>query len=187
MKKHILMLGMILLPTLAMAATPDFSGSWVRNAAGSDPIPNQMYWMTRAGNAMGGGGRNPEVVLNVHQNGKTLTVADSQSPQRNYVLDGAAHTRKTDTGIQKATETSTLQADNSVVVETTEPFGGMPGNIELKMKAVWTLSADGKTLTIVTTRDIPARVQTYKEVYTWRPPTPDMLCSAGCVAAPAAR
>ena len=41
------MLGMIFMATVAMAATPDFSGTWARDSANSDPIPNQMYWLTR--------------------------------------------------------------------------------------------------------------------------------------------
>ena len=64
-----------------------------------------------------------------------------------YILDGSPHTRTTDTGIQKAEVTAKLQADN-LVIETSEPFGGMPGNVTLKVKEVWSLSPDGKTLTI---------------------------------------
>jgi len=180
MKKQFLMLGIILLPTLAMAAAPDFNGSWVRNAAGSDPVPNQMYWMTRGGNTMGGGGRAAEVILNVHEEGKSLDVAESNQILRKYTLDGAPHTRPTDTGMQKAVDTATLQGDN-LVIETSEPYGGMPGNATLKIKQVWSLSPDGKTLTITTTRDVPARQQTYTEVYDWTQPTQGEICSAGCV------
>ena len=185
MKKQLLMLGMILLPTLAMAATPDFNGSWVRNSASSDPLPNQMYWMTRAGNEMGGGGgrRVPEVILNVHEDGKSLNVAESNQNLRKYTVDGAPRTRTTDTGIQNAVDTATLQGDN-LVIETSEPYGGMPGNATLKIKQVWSLSADGKTLTVVTTRDVPARLQTYKEVYNWTEPKAGEVCSDGCVAVP---
>ncbi len=182
---------MILLPTLAMAATPDFNGSWARDSANSDPVPNLMYWMTRvapaaprggggAGAGGGGGQRAAQVVMTIHQDAKSLQQAESQSIVRNYILDGNPHTRTTDTGIQKAEVTAKLQAD-SLVIETTEPFGGMPGNVGLKIKEVWTLSPDGKTLTIVTTRDIPARHQEYKEVYTRTQAKPGEMCSAGCV------
>jgi hypothetical protein len=181
MKKQLLMLGMIFLPAMAMAAAPDFNGSWVRNTAGSDPAPNQMYWMTRGGNAMGGGGgRAPEVILNIHEDGKSLNVAESNQIVRKYTLDGAPHTRATDTGIQKAVDTAGLQGDN-LVIETSEPYGGMPGNATLKIKQVWSLSPDGKTLTVVTTRDVPARQQTYKQVYNWAQPKAGEICSAGCV------
>lgn len=180
MKKQLLMLGMILLPTLAMAATPNFNGSWVRNSASSDPVPNQMYWMTRAGNSMGGGQRAPEVILNVHQEAKDLQVAESGGVVRKYTLDGSPHSRPTDTGIQKAVDTAAVQGD-TLVIETSQPYGGMPGNATLKVKQVWSLSADGKTLTVVTTRDVPAKQETYKQVFNWTQPTPGAICSAGCV------
>jgi len=67
----------------------------------------------------------------------------------------------TNTGIQKAEVTMQLQADN-LVIETSEPYGGMPGNVTSKVKEVWSLSRDGKTVTITTTRDIPARHQEHK-------------------------
>jgi len=195
-----------LLPTLAMAATPDFNGTWAKDAANSDAVPNLMYWMTRvapaaprggagaagpggaaaggaaAGGRAGGGGgqRGPQAVMTIHQDAKSLQQAESQNIVRNYVLDGSPHTRSTDTGIQKAEVTAQLQADN-LVIETTGPFGGMPGNVTLKVKEVWSLSPDGKTLTITTTRDVPARHQEYKQVYTRAQAKPGEMCSAGCV------
>ena len=182
MKKQLLMLGMILLPTLAMAAAPDFNGSWVRNAGSSDAAPNQMYWMTRGGATMGGGGGRgaAEVILNVHQEGKNLNVAESNEVVRKYTVDGAPHSRPTDTGVEKAVDTAAMQGDN-LVIETTQPYGGMPGNAMLKVKQVWSLSPDGKTLTITTTRDVAARQQAYKQVYNWTQPKAGEICSAGCV------
>src|SRR5689334_10937160 len=184
MKKHLLTLGMLLLPTLAMAATPDFNGSWVLSP-GSDSVPNQMYWVTRAAPAGrgGGGGREgaSQVTMTVRQDAKSLEVAESNAIARKYTLDGKPHTRPTDTGIQKAEDTAHLQ-DDSLVIDTTQPFGGMPGNVVLKIKEVWSLSPDGKTLTVVTTRDIPARHQTFKQVYTKTQAQPGAICSAGCIA-----
>jgi hypothetical protein len=193
MKKLLLMLGMILLPTLAMAATPDFSGTWARDSANSDPVPDLSYWMTRiappaprpaGAAAAGGGGQRPApvVLLTVQQDAKTFHVVDSQSLIHEYTLDGdgSSHAKLTDTGIQKAEVTAKLQAD-SLVIETTGPFGGMPGNVTLKVKEVWSLSPDGKTLTITTTRDIPARHQEYKQVYTRTQAQPGTICSDGCM------
>lgn len=176
-------LGMMLLPAMALAA-PDFNGSWVRDNAKSEAVPNTMYWMTRGANTMGGGGRgNAQVILNIHQDAKALQVDDAQSAPRNYVLDGKPHSRPTDTGIQKAEVTANLQAD-ALVIETTQPFGGMPGNATLTIKEIWSLSPDGKTLTVTTTRDVPARQQIYKQVYNRTQSTGAVLCSAGCVPAP---
>ena len=121
-------------------------------------------------------------LLTIHQDAKTLHVVDPQSTIHEYTLDGdgSPHTKPMDTGIQNAEVTARLQAD-SLVIETTEPFGGMPGNVALKIKEVWSLSPDGKTLTITTTRDIPARHQEYKEVYTRTQAQPGTICSDGCI------
>jgi hypothetical protein len=118
--------------------------------------------------------------MTVHQDARTLHVDDPQSMIHEYTLnaDGTAHTEPMDTGIQKAQVTAQLQGDN-LVVETTEPYGGMPGNVTLKVKEVWSLSPDGKTLTITTTRDVPARNQEYKEVYTRTEAQPGTICSDG--------
>ena len=223
MKKRFLMLGMILLPTLVMAATPDFSGTWARDGANSDPVPNQLYWMTRQGPAaapraggpagFGGGAplggaaaagapaagpraaagpgaaaaggprrAAPATLLTIHQDAKTLHVDDPQSTIHQYTLmaDGASHTNPMDTNIQKAAVTAQFDGNN-LVVETTEPFGGMPGNVTSKTKEVWSLSPDGKTLTITTTRDVPARHEEYKEVYTRTQDQRGAICSDGCV------
>ena len=69
-----------------------------------------------------------------------------------------------DTGIQKATVTASLQGD-TLVIGTTQPYGGMPGNATLEVKEVWSLSPDGKILTITTTRTVPAVQKTFKQVY----------------------
>jgi len=180
MKKKLLMLGMTFLPAVAMAA-PDFNGTWALNKANSDPAPNAMYWLTRSGPTMGGGRGNAEVLITVHQDATGMQVADSQTAKREYTLDGKPHTRATDTGIEKAVVTAGLQGD-TLVVETTQPYGGMPGNATLKVKEVWSLSPDGKTLTITTMRDVPAKKQAYKQVYNKAQDQPSAICSAGCVA-----
>jgi hypothetical protein len=178
-KLLMLMLAIALLPALAMAA-PDFNGTWTLNKAGSDPAPNLMYWLTRAGPTMGGGRGNAEVTITVHQDAKGMQVADAQTARRDYMLDGKPHSRATDTGVEKAVVTANLAGDN-LVIETEEPYGGMPGNATLKTKEAWSLSADGKTLTITTSRDVPAKHETYKQVYTRTQAQPGAICSAGCV------
>ena len=62
MKKYfVVMVAMsfLALPGLSIAAQ-NFSGSWMRDNAKSDPTPNAQYWLTRepnSGGAGGGGGR----------------------------------------------------------------------------------------------------------------------------------
>jgi hypothetical protein len=187
MKKLLLILGMVILPAVAAATAPNFSGTWARDSANSDPVPDLAYWMTRVPPAAPRPASGPQrpvpaVLLTVHQDAMTLNVIDPSSAIHEYTLngDGSSHVTAMDTGIQKAQVTAQLQADN-LVIETVEPYGGMPGNVTLKVKEVWSLSADGKTLTITTTRDAPARHQSYKEIYTRTQDQLGTICSDGCV------
>jgi hypothetical protein len=161
-RQFLLALGMSVLPVLAFAA-PDFSGTWVLDRSKSDAAPNAMYWLTR-GVDPGGGRGNAETLMTVRQDATSLQVAASQSVVRVYTLDGKPHTRATDTGVEKAAVTAMLQAD-TIVIATTQPYGGMPGNATLKIKEVWSLSPDGKALTVTTARDVPAAQQNFKQVY----------------------
>jgi len=146
---------------------PDFSGTWVRDGAKSDVVPNTMYWLTRGVDAGGGRGRNNQTVIEVQQSADRMQVTDPARPLRTLLLDGKPHTVPTDTGMQMATVVARVQG-NTLTVSTTQPFGGMPGNSELKIIESWSLSADGKVLTIKTEREIPAQRQAFNEVYNRR-------------------
>lgn len=177
MKKTLLMLGFMLLPTLAMAA-PNFSGTWVLDNAVSDPNPYPLFWITRAAPQFYG---RFKMLMTVHQNGDSMQVVDSERPVRNYTLNGEPQTRPTDTLLEKAVVTAKWQGDD-LVIETTKPYGGMPGNITLKQTEEWSLSPDGKTLTVTITRDSAARQKTLKEVYNMtQSEEGKVLCSDGCI------
>jgi hypothetical protein len=159
------------LPFVAMAA-PNFSGSWVQDNAKSERVPEPL-WLTRApaggrgggGRAGGPGGRgNADVLMSVQQDANSLQVTDPQGAIRKYTLDGKPYTSATETGIEKAAVTANLQGD-TLVVGTTRPYGGMPGNVTLKVKEVWSLSPDGKMLTVTTTHSTPAVEKTFKQVF----------------------
>lgn len=166
MKKHMMMaLALALAPTLAMAA-PDFTGSWARDAAKSDPANYPVYWLTRAAPG-GGGGGNQETVVQVRQAAGSLQVVNPTRSQRTYALDGQAHTVATDSGMAKASVTATLQ-DDALTIASVQPYGAMPGNVTATFKETWRLSPDGKTLTITTVRDTPAKQQTSKDIFTRR-------------------
>jgi len=174
MKRHVLMgLGMALfgLPLLALAA-PDFSGSWVQDTAKSERVPEPL-WLTRAqpggrggGRAGGPGGRGnaAEVVMTVQQDANSLQVTNPQGAIHKYTLDGKPSTRVTETEMAKAAVAANLQGD-TLVIGTTRPYGGMPGNVTLQVKEVWSLSPDGKILTVTTTHTTPAVEKTFKQVY----------------------
>ncbi len=161
------------LPVVASAAA-SFSGSWVKDNSKSDPVPNLQYWLTRepdsggAGGGRGGrGGRGGPgagpVPMMVQQDGNSLQISDAQGA-RKYMLDGKPHAHPTDTGVEKAQVTANMQGD-TLVIQTTQPWGGMPGNVPLEIKEVWSLSPDGKTLTISTMRSSPAEKKSFKQVY----------------------
>ena len=166
MKTRLLMMMIVLVPMMALAA-PEFSGTWVRDGAKSDVVPNTMYWLTRGVDAGGGRGRNNQTVIEVQQSAGRLQVTDPARPLRTLMLDGKPHSVPTDTGMQMATVVATTQGD-TLIISTTQPFGGMPGNLTLKVTETWSLSGDGKVLTVKTERDTPALRQSFSEVYNRR-------------------
>ena len=157
------LVAVLALPAMAMAA--DVTGTWVRDAK-SDPRPDTMYWLTRGG-ATTGGNQNNEFVLTVKQDGQSLVVTNPTLRYRSVPLDGKPHTVKTDTGVQSATVTAVNSA-NDLQITTIQPYGGMPGNATLTVKESWTLSPDGKVLTVTTTRSSPARTETDRQIYNRR-------------------
>jgi hypothetical protein len=166
MTTRFLMMIAVLVPAMAFAE-PDFSGAWVRDGAKSDVVPNTMYWLTRGVEAGGGRGRNTQTVIEVQQSAGRIQVADPSRPPRTLMLDGKPHPVPTDTGIQMATVVATVQGD-TLTVSTTQPFGGMPGNVTLRITETWSLSPDGKVLTVRTERDLPASRQSFNEIYNRR-------------------
>jgi hypothetical protein len=177
-RKNILIgLGIALfgLPLVAMAA-PNFSGSWVRDNAKSENVPEPM-WLTRsttAGRGGGGGGRaggpgargpGPEVIMTVQQDAGSMTVTSPQGVVTKYSLDGKAMMNATETDMAKASVSASMQGD-TFVITTTRPYGGMPGNVTLQQKEVWSLSPDGKALSITVTQSSPAIDKTFHQMYT---------------------
>ena len=161
--RFLMMIAVVLLPAMA-GGEPDFNGTWVRDGAKSDVVPNTMYWLTRGVEAGGGRGPNTQTVIEVQQSGGRMQVTDPARPPRTLMLDGKAHTVRTDTGVQTATVVATVKGD-TLTISTTQPFGGMPGNATLKIIETWSLSPDGKVLTVRTERDLPALRQTFNEIY----------------------
>jgi hypothetical protein len=175
MKKYlVMMVAMALfgLPTFSIAAQ-NFSGSWVRDNVKSDPAPN-MYWLTREPNSGGGGGAGrgggggrgapAPIAMTVQHDANSLTVTSPSGAVQKYTLDGRPFSKLTDTGIAKAVINASIQSD-TIVITTTQPWGGMPGNASLEIKEVWSLSADGKVLTVTAHRNTPAMQNIYITIY----------------------
>ncbi|WP_353198897.1 hypothetical protein [Sandarakinorhabdus sp.] len=155
------LLAAALAPAMAMAA--DFSGSWVRDQARSKPAPHPNYWITRAAPG-GGGGNNNAFVVRVEQSASDVKIIHPVLPQRTLMLDGKARTAPAYTGLVPAT-TSAAMAGESLKVTMVQPFGGMPGNVTMTATETWSLSADGKELTIDVVREMPATTQRFSEVF----------------------
>jgi len=164
------------LPAFSIAAQ-DFSGSWVRDNVKSDPAPN-MYWLTRepnsggaggTGRAGGGGGRGAPapIVMTVQHDANSLTVTSPSGAVQKYTLDGKPFRKLTDTGMAKAVINASTQG-GTIVITTTQPWGGMPGNASLEIREVWSLSADGKVLTVTAHHNAPARQNIYITIYNKR-------------------
>jgi hypothetical protein len=166
MKTRFVMMIAVLLPAMVFGEV-NFSGTWVRDGAKSDVVPNTMYWLTRGVDAGGGRGRNAQTVIDVQQGDGRIQIIDPAKPLRTLMLDGKPHTVTMDTGLQLATVIATMQGD-TLTVSTSQPFGGMPGNSTLKITETWSVSPDGRVLTVRTERDLPAQRQTFNEIYNRR-------------------
>lgn len=164
MKKSILIvLSAAVMPLLACGAAPGFGGSWLLDEANSDALPHPNYWLTR-----GVGTRSDaEPLMTVTMDGKNLEITREARMSDNYIsymLDGKPHSQPMDTGMAQETVTAQVDGDKLVVV-TSQPYGGMPGNATMDTREEWSLSADGSTLTIVTSRDLSGIKQTFTQVY----------------------
>ncbi len=165
MKKKIMMIAMAAAMAPVFASAADVNGVWVRDAK-SDPFPDTMYWLVR-GVTAGGGNNNQEFVLTVKQDPAALVVTNPNRKMRNVALDGRARVVPTDTGVARATVTAVNQPD-ALVITTSQPYGGMPGNAEMTIKETWTVSPDGKVLTVTTARQSPARTAIDKQIFNRR-------------------
>lgn len=178
MKKTLLtLLGLMLVPAMAMAS-PSFSGRWVMAPSASTPNPYPFDWLARPMPEYHG--RFFQYSMTVQQNGDDMKVQDIERPVRTYTLDGQPHTRSTDSLLEKAQVTAEMQG-NDVVINTAEPYSGMPGNATLNEKQVWSLSPDGNTLTIIITRTTPGRKYTLAEVFERGQGDYTTICSDGCL------
>lgn len=166
MLRHIVLaLGLILSPALASAQ--DFNGTWVRDGARSDVIPNSMYWTVRGVDSGGTRGPDTQFVIEIDHSEGALKITDPTRPLRTYILDGMAHSVPADTGVTTATITASVQGD-AVVVERSQPYSGLPGSVTLETQEHWTLGSDGNTLVLTTVRETPARRFSYTEVFSRR-------------------
>ena len=171
-------IGSVVVLLLAVAVTaaqaqPQFSGTWVLDRAQSQ-LPSHGP-QGRHGKGMADPqAPPPEIKLIVEQQGNTLkatrTVARGtreRSMSETFVVDGTEQTETTRRGGTAVTK-ATLGGDRLVVNKTrTMPAReqGKPAR-SFSRESVWTLSPDGRTLTIDTTMQSPRGDRTMKTVFT---------------------
>ena len=141
MKKALLLLAIVLGLTAIVLAGVDFSGTWAVNTEKSDPA--------RGGGGGGrGGGMGGSTELVIKQTGNEMVISQTfgeNTMETKYVMDGAEHTNTSQMGDTKYK--AVLTGSTLAVTGTrTTQRGDMP------LKVSYTLSDDGKTLTVATAR-----------------------------------
>lgn len=169
------MLGSALVLLLGLAvglaeAQPQFSGTWVLDRAQSQ-LPQHPHHRRDASDRSG---PPPEVRLIVEQEGNTLKATRSvargtreRSMSETFVTDGSERSEPARGGGSAVTR-ATLGGDRLVISKTyTAPAKeqGQPPRT-FSRESVWTLSPDGRTLTIDTTMQSDRGQRTMKHVFT---------------------
>lgn len=162
----------VLLLALVVAtaqAQPQFTGTWVLDRAQSQLPSHGPHGHGTADRQ----GSPPEVKLIVEQQGNLLkaTRAIANGPRERsmsetFAVDGSERTEQTPRGGTSVTK-ATLGGDRLVVNKThTRPAReqGQPART-FSRESVWTLSPDGRTLTIDTTMQSPRGERTMKTVF----------------------
>ena len=152
-----------------LAQGTDFSGTWSLDRESSE-LPQGRGGRGGGGGRRGGGGRGgfgavAAETLIITQTATTLTAeqqSGGQSRTVEYALDGSETTVETGNG----TLTVSANWDGAVLVtEGTQSLETGRGNFSLEITQRRTLSSDGQTLTIETTRGTPRGDQTFRLVY----------------------
>jgi len=154
--------------TVTAYAQPQFSGTWVL-----DPSQSQLpaHEGGRGGKAPDAAPKQPPVVkLIVEQQGTSVKVTRSMARDNrertfseSFVADGSEQTKP---GRHGSTVTKATLGGDRLVVNSTHTMTGKDGQARtMSRESVWTLSPDGRTLTIDTTMHGARGDRTMKTVY----------------------
>ena len=140
------------LVSLPLAAAPNLSGSWMLNVSKSEygqfPAPQVMMRQIQH--------KDPALTMSTYQKGAQGEV----TTELKYSTDGKPVVNGENRG------TAHWDADK-LVIESSREFQGT----QLKQREVWTLSADGKTLTVATHVILPNGEFDVKQVFEKAPAT----------------
>jgi hypothetical protein len=169
------------LALLALAAGPNLSGTWVRDKDKSDPMG-----MGFGGRGGGGGGGRPggggggqggpqEVTLVLKQTDNELSLTRKASMggqerpavEAKFTLDGKESVNSMPGRGGQTTQVKSKAKWNKdkLVIESVRNVSTPNGDFEITTKDEYSLSSDGKVLTVTTTTTTPQSDNTAKQVY----------------------
>ena len=161
------------LAVLALAAGPNLSGTWVRDKDKSDP----MGFGGRGGG--GGGGRQggpQEVTLVIKQTDNELSLTRKASMggqerpavEQKFTLDGKESVNSMPGRGGQTTQVKSKAKWNKdkLLIDSVRNISTPNGDFEITTKDEYSLSSDGKVLTVTTTTTTPQSDNTAKQVYT---------------------
>ncbi len=155
-----------------MAAGVNLSGTWVLDKDKSDT----PRFGPGGGGPRGGGGQGgpPDITLVIQQTDNDLQITrkfsrggQERSLEQKFTLDGQENTNPAGMGRGGSGELKSKSKWNkdSLVIEGTQKVSSLRGDFEVQVKEEFSLSADGKTLTVHTTRNTPMGENTMKQVF----------------------
>lgn len=170
MKRAQLMIGtaaalLLAVGVAAAPAQPQLSGTWVLDRA-------QSQFPSHEGRGHGGPDAQappPEVKLRIEQQGnavkvtRTMTMGTRErSMTDTYVADGSDQAHR---GYRGNVVTRAAFEGDRLVVTVTQTRKGDQGDKTMSQHSTWSLSPDGRTLTIDTTMQSPSGERAMKTVY----------------------
>jgi hypothetical protein len=156
-----------------MASGVNLSGAWILDKDKSDA----PRFGPGGGGTGGGGGQGsaPDITLVIRQTDNVLQITrkvsrrgQERSVEQKFTLDGQDNTNPAGMGRAGSGELKSKAKWNKdrLVIEGTQKINSPRGDFDLQVKEEFSLSADGKTLTVQTTRDTPMGENTSKQVFT---------------------
>ncbi|MBZ5498257.1 MAG: hypothetical protein LAP85_17795 [Acidobacteriia bacterium] len=135
----------------------NFSGTWIRDQAKSDPM----------GTLVGGSVQTIDASLTVKQDANRLQVetrwSHKPATQTNYLLDGSENALQ---GAPDGLFYRAKWAANKLVIEQYGSVSSPFGTTEVNTKEEWSLSENGKILTVATvSRGFGGEMETRKQIY----------------------
>ena len=150
---------------LVAAAASNLSGTWILDKTKSDPV--------RMGRGGDSGGPRPDVniTLVIKQTANDLAITRTMSmagndrtSEQKFTLDGKESTNPSSMGRGEFTGKAKMN-NGRLVIEGIQKMSTPNGDFEIGVKDEFSLSEDGKVLTINSTRSTPMGDRTSKQVY----------------------